>query len=256
MVNNSTWKVKVLKTGEFEVVKAQLTAGKDYSKRLTIPVMVVAIYGNGKKILVDTGINDADWINEAILGDYDASCYQSEKEKLPLVLKESLCWNPEDVDIVINTHLHYDHCGNNSLFKNANFIVQKSEWDEAFSPFKLQEAIFYKPLFDHNAVNYFNWKFVDGEEEVLSGIIVFQTPGHTNGHQSVIVNTEEGVICIAGDICNLVENLAENIPPGLVIDNEKALSSFDEIRKKSKYIIPQHDPCIKNFQVSDFPNIN
>lgn len=71
-------------------------------------------------------------------------------------------WEPDDIDIVINTHLHCDHSGSNREFKNAKFYVQKKEWEAAFNPL-VPEAPFYDKLcYDKNAVNYFQWNFLEG----------------------------------------------------------------------------------------------
>lgn len=61
--------------------------------------------------------------------------------------------------------------------------------------------------------------------EVLPGLRLTKTPGHSAGHQSVLVNTREGMLCIAGDALNLVENLTSGTPPGILFSTEEALRS-------------------------------
>jgi len=255
---NNTWKLMVLKLGELEVYKAQVTAFKGFDKKLIVPIISVAVFNDHSKIIVDTGIRDLSWVKSAFGENYELNCKctLSEEDNIVNLLKKGLNLKPDNIDMVINTHLHYDHCGNNYIFNNAQFIVQRSEWEEAYAPFGLQEKYcYYKELFDNSSVNYFNWRFVNGEEEIAPGIIVFPTPGHTNGHQSVLVNTIDGVICITGDMSNTTENLWDNVPPGLTTDNIKAVKSFDEVRKRAEFIIPGHDNCIEQFQSSNFPPV-
>lgn len=245
------WEVMTLKLGEFTVDKSLETLSKDIGTTMKIPVLAVAIYGEDRKVLVDTGVSDPEWVNTHI-----APFEQRRDEGMEAILDKALGWKPKNVDTVINTHLHHDHCGNNNIFKNARFFVQKREWHYAFSPMSVHESIYQQKYFGKGAVNYFQWEHVDGEKEILPGIIVFPTPGHSRGHQSVIVNTAEGVLCIAGDACNLVENIEQMLPPAITTSAEEAIASLQEIRVRAKLVIPGHDPCIKSMQKEDFPEIH
>jgi glyoxylase-like metal-dependent hydrolase (beta-lactamase superfamily II) len=94
-----------------------------------------------------------------------------------------------DVRMVINSHLHFDHCGNNRLFPGVPLVVQRAEYEQARHPgYSISEWIEFP-----GAV----WKPVDGEADVLPGIRVIPTPGHTTGHQSVLVKHSDGVEVIA-----------------------------------------------------------
>lgn len=98
--------------------------------------------------------------------------------------------DPNDVRMVINSHLHFDHCGNNRLFPGVQLVVQRIEYQAARKPgYTIPEWIDFP-----GAV----WRPVDGEAEVLSDIRVVPTPGHTPGHQSVLAARAEGVDVIAG----------------------------------------------------------
>ena len=210
--------------------------------------MAAAIYGGGANILVDTGIHDPKWVNDQI-----APCRQRSDEQIVSALKEGLGWKPEDVDIVINTHLHYDHCGNNRRFTNAKFIVQEKEWQAAHHPIPSQRDIYLAELYDE--IDYFAWRFVRGEEEILPGIKVFLTPGHSEGHQSVLVKTEEGNLCISADVSNLLVNIQENIPAGILTNTREIFESMERVRQVADRIFPGHEPMIKKYQTSDFPTL-
>jgi glyoxylase-like metal-dependent hydrolase (beta-lactamase superfamily II) len=244
------WNVKILSTGKFEIDKSLVTANLDVGTKMSTISWVVAVWNGDKKILIDTGVKDPEWVTNV----YGLQYFQDENERLEIALKKYLDWSVNDVDIVINTHLHFDHCGNNHLFNNAMCYVQKREFESAFCPPVSQKMTYARELYDAKAVNYFNWVFTDGEEEILPGIKVILTPGHTDGHQSVLINTEEGVLCVAGDISNLAENLLYNLLPGIITNVEDVLASLHAIRIRSEYFIAAHDPALINLQSEGFPS--
>jgi N-acyl homoserine lactone hydrolase len=101
---------------------------------------------------------------------------------------------PSEIDIVINTHLHGDHCGNNALFKNATFIVQRAEMRYAYAPMPhLGEMGYCRGDFDHPDLNY---ELIDGDKQIVEGIETLLTPGHTPGLQAVIITTAKGNVYI------------------------------------------------------------
>jgi N-acyl homoserine lactone hydrolase len=99
--------------------------------------------------------------------------------------------SPADVRIVINSHLHFDHCGQNAVFKHAPFYVQRSELDRARS-----EKNKTSEWFDFAGARF---ELIDGDAQIADGVRVVATPGHTVGHQSVIVDTADGGAVMIGD---------------------------------------------------------
>jgi glyoxylase-like metal-dependent hydrolase (beta-lactamase superfamily II) len=125
-------------------------------------------------------------------------------------------FTPDDVKLVINTHLHFDHAGGNTYvdaagatrpsFPRARYVVQAGEhhWAThtnertAASYFgKNWECIFAAGKFD----------LIDGDREVVPGISVLRTPGHVPHHQSVLIDGGEGIACFLGDICPTAHHL-------------------------------------------------
>ena len=98
---------------------------------------------------------------------------------------------PRDVLCVINTHLHFDHCGGNRLFPGVPIHVQRAERAAAKAPDYLEEWV------EFEGVAYVEH---DGEAEILAGVRLLPTPGHSPGHQSVLVDTEDGLVVVAGDV--------------------------------------------------------
>jgi N-acyl homoserine lactone hydrolase len=99
--------------------------------------------------------------------------------------------SPADVRIVINSHLHFDHCGQNAVFKHAPFYVQRAELERA----RRAEGVPAK-WFDFAGARF---ELIDGDAQIAEGVRVVATPGHTVGHQSVIVDTPDGGAVMIGD---------------------------------------------------------
>jgi len=95
----------------------------------------------------------------------------------------------KDVDLVVNSHLHFDHCGNNRMFPDADIYVQQKELDIARTT-----AHTVNKWFDYDGARLIA---VAGDLEIGAGIELLSTPGHTPGHQSVLIRTDDEVVLIA-----------------------------------------------------------
>jgi glyoxylase-like metal-dependent hydrolase (beta-lactamase superfamily II) len=147
---------------------------------------------------------------------------------------------PEDVDIVIQTHLHNDHCENTHKCVNAKVYVQKAELDFFRNPHPIDHR-YYSDLLDACDVI-----TLEGDAEIVPGIRVLLTPGHTPGGQSVAVQTANGTAVITGFCCN-----AENFPsvgpvvaPGVHINAIEAYDSARRVKQTADLIIAVHDPAV------------
>lgn len=115
----------------------------------------------------------------------------------------------EDIDYVINTHLHFDHCGGNTFidtsgtvvptFPHAEYIVQKGEWESACHPTPRDKSSYLEkyfcPLDKHKQLH-----LVEGDTKIIKGVEVLLTPGHTAFHQCVKIESEEQVLFFLGDM--------------------------------------------------------
>lgn len=244
------YKVTALKMGTLTVDKSTLTYFRDFGQPFDIPVWAAAVEGDGKRILVDTGISDADWINENGLG----PCLQEEDESLKGALGE-IGWDLDEIETVVNTHLHWDHCDNNSLLPNANFYVSEKEWRYAHEPIDTQSWI-YIGSWKREPLTYFNYTLVSSDHfDLAPGLRLVRTPGHSAGHQSLLVNTSEGVLAISGDAANLIENLTSNVPPGILFSTEEALHSMKKLKNLADRVLTGHDTSVEKFQTKNFPLI-
>jgi glyoxylase-like metal-dependent hydrolase (beta-lactamase superfamily II) len=127
----------------------------------------------------------------------------------------------KDINIVINTHLHGDHIGNNALFSNAKFIAHEKEL-----PARL------------NNVRVINENF-----QVSENIKIIETPGHTPGSISVVLNSPENskTYVISGDALPIKDNYTQWVPPGINFNPKIALESMKKIVDIADFVIPGHD---------------
>ena len=124
--------------------------------------------------------------------------------------------SPADITMVINTHLHFDHCGQNAVFKHAPFHVQRAELDRA-----RRESPELTGWFDFAGARF---ELLDGDTEIVPGLSVITTPGHTVGHQSVLIPAAGGDDLLIGDAAytpRLYSGPAgQKLPPGQAEDRD------------------------------------
>lgn len=153
---------------------------------------------------------------------------------------------PEEIDIVILTHLHCDHIELASLYKKAKFIVQKRELNYAGHPHPLDADLYVKRYFEA-----LNFEVVDGEANIDSGISVFLSPGHSPGGQSVEINTTSGKAIIPGFCCTAntfkqTEDMKkrgwEVTIPLIHQDAQQTYDSVLRVKRRADIILSLHGP--------------
>jgi N-acyl homoserine lactone hydrolase len=145
------------------------------------PVMVFVVRHPQGLLLVDTGFTEWHaWIDEQ---------YQPVSRPIKVALFAARI-DADAIGMIVNTHMHFDHAGQNFEYPEIPIVVQDAEyqvaWDEGYTV---------KEWIDFEEANYLR---VMGDTELAEGLRVIATPGHTPGHQSVLVETEEGLVVIAG----------------------------------------------------------
>jgi len=133
---------------------------------------------------------------------------------------------PSDVRWVINSHLHFDHCGQNAVFPHAPLYVQRAEYEG-----RHRYAETPKAWLDYAGARY---ELLDGEREIVPGVRVLTTPGHTQGHQSVEVDTTEGPALLTGDACWTLRMFAGEPPRrGMMEDDVTFGRSLEKMRQRT-----------------------
>jgi N-acyl homoserine lactone hydrolase len=147
-----------------------------------------------------------------------------------------------DIKMVIITHLHWDHSGGLRFFTHCPILVQKEEYRFAFNPDNFVAEPYMRNHFDFPL----NYHLLEGDTTILSCILLLRTPGHTPGHQSVLVRMKSGShYLFGGDAISLKENLTHKIPPGNAWNAQLAMDSIYRIKSISNLlkaeVIPSHD---------------
>ena len=152
------------------------------------PVYVHVIDHPDARVLVDTGMTE---LHPAV-ADMDPHL-------VPLSEQD---FDVAGIDVVVNTHLHFDHCGGNHLFAGRPIYVQRRELDDARS----QDDYMIREWVDAPGVCY---EAVDGEAELLPGLRLVPAPGHTRGMQVVVVETGGRPAVVGGDVAVTIGELDE-----------------------------------------------
>ncbi len=222
--------------------KGMMTYQHDYGKPYAIPIYCWYIEGGDRKILVDTG---------------EMSPIQSQdrEEKIGgkiYTFEQGLAkWDlaPENIDIVIHTHLHNDHCENDFKCENAVFYVHEKELERIHNPHPLDFR--YMEDYIEDIEENGQIKIVNGDLEIVPGINVMHTPAHTEGGLTVFVDTPSGKAAITG-FCVIEENFSppkeilamemEVIPPGTHVNVYEAYDIMLKVREMADILIPLHEP--------------
>ncbi|MFH2128394.1 MAG: N-acyl homoserine lactonase family protein, partial [Pseudomonadota bacterium] len=175
----STYTIHPIITGLNATDQGIMTYQRHYGKSIHIPIYVFylkATEPDDPKILIDTGLEDfmvADGVEEEL----GLKCEYFEDGLKRLGLK------PDDIDIIVHTHLHNDHCENDALCANAKVYAQQAELDFMRTPHPLDHR------YDSMYLDDCDVQALNGDAEIAPGLSVIATPGHTPGGQSVIVDT-------------------------------------------------------------------
>lgn len=211
----------------------------DHASQHDMDYFVWVLKSGDKTIVVDTG--------------YDA--HEAQRRDRPILRDPAkslgvLDINPETIDTVIITHLHYDHAGGLDRYPNAKFHLQKTEMEYATGPCMCSGVLQMPFTADHvcemvQKVYSGRVVFHDGDGFVDEGISVHCVGGHSRGLQVVRVKTAEGYMCLASDASHYYENFLLQKPFPIVVDLENMVSGFNTIQtlaSKKELVIPGHDP--------------
>ncbi len=166
-------------------------------------------------------------------------------------------FQPEDVDIVLNTHLHFDHAGGNTLldedgeirpaFPGARHVVQKGELEFAHSRNERIRASYILDNFDP-VTEAGLWDLVEGEAEITRGVRVVPTPGHTPHHHSVLVESDGETACYLADVCPTSAHIplpwimGYDLEPLVTLESKRGL--WTRAREEDWLLIFEHDPRV------------
>ena len=148
-----------------------------------------------------------------------------------------------DIRFLVNSHLHFDHCGGNHLVPDAPVVIQRREWEAGFVPELQQANGYFQDDYDlgHDIIQ------VDGEHDLFGDgtVVCVPTYGHTPGHQSLKVRLADREILLTADACYFRSTLADLRLPQLVYDKDEMRASLLRLRAlqaKGAQLFFGHDP--------------
>ena len=224
--------------------KGIMTFLTDYGTPIIRPFVMWCVQGHEKNILIDSAIEAKDYQKyDPRFRDLEIDSMMSFEEAL-----ESVNLTPDRIDIVIQTHLHFDHCYNTRKCTKAKIVVQESELAFARNPSPFG-GLYRKELYEG-----LDFEVIRGDRRLLEGIDLLSVPGHSAGGQAVRVSTEKRSVLISG-LCGIKENFYPTSPhpmagegqvilPGIMLDAVKAFNSILRMKELGDTILPLHDPEI------------
>jgi glyoxylase-like metal-dependent hydrolase (beta-lactamase superfamily II) len=231
--------LRPLHLGTIRRDKSIFTYLRNMGTQIEMPILAWYIEGQGHRILVDTGGHDP------AKGELH-SPYMREPGQDPVSRLAALGVRPEDIDILILTHLHWDHASNIDLFPKARVIVQREELRYAAAPLDPHRWAYQSiPPFLQVLERI---DLIEGDKEIARGVSVHLTPGHTPGIQGVAVRVPGRRYFIAGDNVPLMENWdakgkygVPHWPNSIHVDLEIFLKTLRRIEDLGDIILPGHD---------------
>jgi glyoxylase-like metal-dependent hydrolase (beta-lactamase superfamily II) len=180
----------------------------DERNRVTLGLNVALIESGGKRVLVDTGMGDR-WSEKEV------RMYGIDRSTTLLGGLRARGLAPEDIDVVVNTHLHFDHAGGNTrregagvvpTFPRARYVVQRGEWEDARHPHERSRASYreddFVPVAEAHQLD-----LIDGETEVAPGVRAVPVGGHTTHHQMVVVQSGGETLVVPTDLLPTTSHL-------------------------------------------------
>ena len=222
-------------------------ATADEKNRITLGLNSLILKKGKTVIILETGLGE-------IPNKKFQEIYSLRRDKTLLDRIKENDFDLEDINYVINTHLHFDHCGWNTIskegslkpsFPKAKYIIQKKEWESALNPDERSSASYMKekllPLQEWG-----NLELIDGDFELEEGIKIMHIPGHTRGHQCVLIESRGKKLFFPGDLIPTSAHfplpyiMAYDLFPLETLENKKRILQTAE--KEDWIFALYHDP--------------
>lgn len=242
----------MFEAGILQSQKHLFTLNQGVHEPFNVPVPFFLIKHPKGNVLFDTGnaleiVNDKHNHWKGILEAYDP--VMTEEQWCVNAIKNARC-TPDDIKYVVLSHLHLDHAGGVGHFPNARYVVQREELHFAYVPDPYMKAAYIRKDFDKDV----DWMILEGWQQDRfdlfgdGSLIIYFTPGHTPGHQALLVNLpNSGPMFLTADSCYTEKNLNEGVLPGLMWNAAETVRSVERMRhlrdSTGARIITGHDPA-------------
>jgi len=225
----------------------------DAHNRIPLALRCLLVEAPQALVLIDTGVGNK--YNDKFRDIYGIS-NQGDPTRLEDGIRHA-GFEPSDVDIVLSTHLHFDHAGGNTFvdtdgtvrpsFPGARYVVQRGELDFAASQNERIRASYLtenlKAITDAGL-----WDLLDGDAEVTEGLRVVPTPGHTPFHQSVLIESDGDVACFLADVCPTSAHIplpwimGYDLEPLVTLESKRGL--WKSALEEDWLLVFEHDPRV------------
>lgn len=225
----------------------------DERNRIPLGLRCLLVETGDALVLIDTGVGNKE-------DEKFHSIYGIDNAGSPTRLEDAIRdagFSPDDVDIVIDTHLHFDHAGGNTFrtedgavelaFPRARYVVQRGEWEFAHSNNERVRASYLPDNFDP-VERAGRFELVEGEREIVPGVRVIPTPGHTPHHQSVLISSEGESAIFLADLIPTAAHLplpwimGYDLEPLVTLESKRAV--LERARSEDWLLIFEHDPVV------------
>ncbi len=244
---SNAWSWKLLRAGSLRLdgggmfgvvpksIWSKLTEPDEHN-RIHLQTNCLLLDNGSSKVLIETGFGDK-WT------DKERGFYELQRRTVVDALRE-VSVEPEQIDLVVVTHLHFDHAAALSrndesgaavpTFPNAEVVVQRTEWADALANKSTMTRTYLPSTTDPVAERV---RLLEGEHEILPGLRVWPMPGHTWGQQAVRFDDEKGVVCFPGDVMPTVHHVAPAF--GMGYD----MLPYQNMRSKRELLAEAADRC-------------
>lgn len=222
----------------------------DEQNRVPLALNCLYIESDGKRLVVDTGMGGK-------LTAKEREIYKRDEQGGLVASLARFGVSPEDIDIVVNTHLHSDHCGGNTrrdgdrlaaTFPRAEYWVQRREFEDASQPNERTRATYhlenYFPLQETGQLH-----LMSGEAKVTGQVRTILTPGHTPGHQSVVIESQGKTAIYLADLAPWAVHFerlawipAYDVEPLVTLETKRRMRQM--VFEKEALLFFEHDPQI------------
>ena len=221
----------------------------DQLNRIELGLNCCLIRAKNRNILIDTGVGDK-------LDRKFANIYKIKKSRNISDSLKAIGLSEANIDIVINTHLHFDHCGGNTKvedgkfvprFKKAKYMIQRQEWEDATHPNERTKASYLEenfiPIKERGQL-----ELIDGNEEIIPGVKTIVTGGHTAGHQVILIESEGEIALYLGDLVPTTSHIKIPYVMGYDLYPLDTMGKKKELLKRAVaehwLLIFEHDPKV------------
>lgn len=242
MQEGAQWSITPLDLGSMALCKAVEVYMTGFDIVSEIPLLAWLLRDGRHTVLVDSGPCDVERARRL----HRPIVRTPQQALLAALARHNV--QASDIDLLVNTHLHWDHCMGNELIPDAPVVIQKDELTYAACPLPCDLRAYEADLGSiyYNSF-YSRLKVVEGDCDLLPGLRILHTPGHTPGSQSVLVNTARGAYIIAGDAVSSFEawNATPQKLPGIFTSKAECYRTYKKLASFQATILPGHEPAIR-----------